>query len=120
MACHIVLSFIFFLFIESVYLFCDDVFSKRFSKEFVIVKNRTLRVSREDCLSGIILQSKFDSSFYCVAINPNTAKSEKLTCFKANSLENCECGKENTPPSSSNRIMYPTGATIIEFMLESL
>ena len=114
------LSFIFFLFMESVHLICDDVFSKRFSKEFIIVKNKTLIISRDDCLSGVLLQSKFDSSFYCVALHPNTAKSEKLTCFKDNSLENCECGKENPPPSSSNRIMYPTGATVIEIMLESL
>ena len=101
-------SFIFFYFTKDVASSCDDVFAKRFSKEFILVKN--LLPSRPDCLSGVVLQSKFDSSFYCLSRNQSVGKAEKLTCFTANTLKNCECGKENPPPSSDNRIMYPTGA----------
>ena len=98
----------FLLFINNVAMSCDDVFAKRFSKEFIMRKN--LLPSRPDCLSGVVLQSKFDSSFYCLSKNQSVGRAEKLTCLTANSLKNCECGKENPPPSSGNRIMYPTGA----------
>ena len=101
-----VLSLI-FLYIENISSLCDHVFSKRFSKEYIISKNETLDI-RDDCLSGVVLQSKIDGVFYCVAKNQNVSKAEKMTCL-AKTPEDCQCGIENPPPSSTNRIMYPAG-----------
>ena len=114
------LSSLIFLFIKNVTSVCDNVFSKRLSKEFFILKNkpffdasinRTIGFkSRDDCFSGVVLQSKFNESYYCVSKNQqNSAKAEKLTCFAKTKQHDCQCGIENPPPSSTNRIMYGTG-----------
>ena len=89
---------------------CDNVFAKRFSKEFLIMKNETLKL-RDDCLSGVVLQSKFDGSFYCVSKSQNSDKAVDLTCLKK-SPQDCQCGKENPPPSGTNRILYGSGMSI--------
>ena len=110
-----VLSLI-FLYVQNISSSCDHVFSKRFSKEYIILKNETLEI-RAECLSGVVLQSKFDGLFYCVAKNQNVSKAENMTCMAQTKLktrsmqtqEDCQCGIENPPPSSTNRIMYPTG-----------
>ena len=103
----VTVSSLIFLFIKNATSVCDNVFAKRFSKEFLILKNETLKI-RDDCLSGVVLQSKFDGSFYCVSKRQNRAKAENLTCL-AKTPQECQCGKENSPPSSTNRIMYGTG-----------
>ena len=72
------------------------------------MKNETL-ATRNDCLSGIVMQSKFSGSFYCLSKNQNIVKAENLTCLAVKTQEHCECGQENPHPSSTNRIMYPTG-----------
>ena len=105
-----------FLNIITVTSMCDNVYSKRFSREFIIIKNETLmRMTdlRNDCRSGVVLQSKFDGSFYCISQNVNTSKAEKMTCLQ-NTEEECECGVENPPPSSTNRIINPTGDVRVE------
>ena len=109
-----VLSII-FLYIENISSSCDEVFSKRFSKEYIILKNQILK-QRDDCISGVVLQSKFDGSFYCVSKNQNVAKAENMHCL-GKTQEDCQCGKENPPPSRTNRIMYPTGM-ISEFYIK--
>ena len=109
-----VLSII-FLYIENISSSCDEVFSKRFSKEYIILKNQILK-QRDDCISGVVLQSKFDGSFYCVSKNQNVAKAENMHCLRK-TQEDCQCGKENPPPSRTNRIMYPTGM-ISEFYIK--
>ena len=108
----VTVSSLILLYIKNVTSVCDNVFSKRFSKEFLIMKNETLKL-RDDCLSGVVLQSKFDGSFYCVSLtmSQNSAKTEHLTCL-AKTPQDCQCGKENPSPSSANRIMYPTGMRI--------
>ena len=93
---------------KSVTSVCENVFSKRFSKEFLIMKNETLKL-HDDCLSGVVLQSKFDGSFYCVSKSQNSDKAENLTCLAKTPQQHCQCGKENPPPSSANRIMYGSG-----------
>ena len=103
----VTISSLIFLFMKNVTSVCDNVFAKRFSKEFLIMKNETLKL-RDDCLSGVVLQSKFDGSFYCVSKSQNSAKAENLTCL-AETNQDCQCGTENPPPSSTNRIMYGTG-----------
>ena len=91
---------------------CDNVFAKRFSKEFLIMKDETLKL-RDDCLRGVVLQSKFDGSFYCVSKskNKNSAKAVDLTCLTITPPD-CQCGKVNPPPSGTNRIMYGSGMSI--------
>ena len=103
----VTVSSLILLYLKNVTSVCDNVFSKRFSKEFLIMKNETLKL-RDDCLSGVVLQSKFDGSFYCVSKSQNSDKAENLTCFTKTNKD-CQCGTENPPPSSVNRIMYGTG-----------
>ena len=109
MAIRVIVLSLMFLYLESVSSFCDHVFSKRFSKEYIIRKNVTFEL-RDDCLSGVVLQSKFDGSFYCLSKNQKFDRTEKLTCLVKDGKEvDCQCGIENPPPSSTNRIMYPAG-----------
>ena len=76
------------------------------------MKNETLKL-RDDCLRGVVLQSKFDGSFYCVSKsqNKNSAKAVDLTCL-TKTPHDYQCGKENPPPSGTNRIMYGLGMSI--------
>ena len=104
----VTVSSLIFLFMKNVTSVCENVFSKRFSKEFLVLKNETLKL-RDDCLSGVVLQSKFDGSFYCVSKSQNSDKAENLTCLAETKNQDCQCGTENPPPSSTNRIMYGTG-----------
>ena len=104
----VTVSSLIFLFVKNVTSVCDNVFAKRFSKEFLIMKNETLKL-RDDCLSGVVLQSKFDGSYYCVSKSQNSDEAEKLTCLAKTPQQHCQCGKENPPPSSANRIMYGSG-----------
>ena len=71
---------------------------------------------RDDCLSGVVLKSKFDGSFYCVSQKQKNGKVENLTCLSDTEAE-CQCGEENPPPSSSNRILYATGMIIFTFLI---
>ena len=107
MVMRVIVLSLMFLYTKSISSFCDHMFSKRFSKEYIIRKNVTFKF-RNDCLSGVVLQSKFDGSFYCLSKNQNFDRAEKVTCL-VKEEEDCQCGKENPPPSSNNRIMYPAG-----------
>lgn len=90
---------------------CQEVSSVRFSREFVLMKEKDVNVSLDsNCLSGIILKKKLDSSLHCISKQTNRLNHEKLTCIDENKFkEKCECGIENPPPSSGNRIFFPTG-----------
>ena len=90
---------------------CEEVASVRFSKEFEVVKEKDINVSLvPDCLSGIILKKKLDSSLYCISKQPISKSYEKLTCIDTDKNNGkCDCGIENPPPSSRNRIFFPTG-----------
>ena len=109
MVMRVIVLSLMFLCTKSVSSICDHVFSKRFSKEYITRKNVTFEL-RDDCMSGVVLQSKFDGSFYCLSKNQNFDRVEKMTCLvKEDEIDDCQCGKENPPPSSNNRIMYPAG-----------
>ena len=109
MAIRVIVLSLMFLYTKSVSSICDHMFSKRFSKEYITRKNLTFKLC-DDCLSGVVLQSKFDGSFYCLSKNQNFDRAEKMTCLvKEDEIDDCQCGKENPPPSSNNRIMYPAG-----------
>ena len=90
---------------------CQEVSSLRFSREFLVLKEKDVNVSLDSsCLSGIVLKKKLDSSLHCISKQSKKLNHEKLTCIDENQLnEKCECGIENPPPSSGNRIFFPTG-----------
>ena len=89
---------------------CEEISAKRFSREFVIKKDLNESLDHMNCIDGIILQKKLDSSLYCISKEQSMKNSEKLTCIDTNKSDaKCKCGIENPPPSSGNRIFFPTG-----------
>ena len=88
---------------------CLDVSFIRISNEFIVVKNKSIQVNPE-CISGVLMEKKIDRSLYCIKRQPARERTSKIKCFpEKRSQERCECGKENPPSLSHNRIMFPTG-----------
>ena len=108
MAMHTVL-YITLIFFNEVFSKCEDVSFITNSDEFTVVKNKSIQVNPA-CLSGVLLEEKLDRSLYCMKKQPTTKRTHELNCL-ARSLDRCECGLENPPSLSQNRIMFPTGLT---------